>query len=66
MPVIAQMTIGVTATRRSAHRRRTSRAWLDGLGADVIGLNCSVGPQTILEGIERMVARHPPQAERAA
>jgi hypothetical protein len=30
-------------------------AWLDGLAVEVIGLNCSVGPQGILEGIERMV-----------
>jgi homocysteine S-methyltransferase len=29
---------------------------LDGWGADVVGLNCAVGPQTILEGIERMAA----------
>ena len=29
---------------------------LDEWGADVIGLNCSVGPQAILEAIERMAA----------
>jgi homocysteine S-methyltransferase len=29
---------------------------LDKWGVDVIGLNCSVGPQTILEAIERMAA----------
>lgn len=28
--------------------------WLNAEGADVIGLNCSVGPQTILAAIERM------------
>src|SRR5206468_4178370 len=28
---------------------------LDRFGADVIGLNCSVGPQTILEAIEKML-----------
>ena len=27
---------------------------LDAWGADIIGLNCSVGPQTILECIEKM------------
>jgi homocysteine S-methyltransferase len=27
---------------------------LDGFGADVVGLNCSVGPQGVLEAIERM------------
>ena len=29
---------------------------LDDAGADVIGLNCSVGPQTILDAIEKMAA----------
>jgi len=33
---------------------------LDALGADIIGLNCSVGPQTILECIEKMA----PQTRR--
>ena len=36
--------------------RRTSRVELDRLGVDIIGLNCSVGPQTILDAIERMAA----------
>jgi methionine synthase / methylenetetrahydrofolate reductase (NADH) len=54
LPVIAQMTIttdGRTpfgATPEDVARR------LDALGADIIGLNCSVGPQGILEAIERM------------
>ncbi|HEX7121775.1 MAG TPA: bifunctional homocysteine S-methyltransferase/methylenetetrahydrofolate reductase, partial [Gemmatimonadaceae bacterium] len=55
LPVIAQMTVvtdGRTpfgATPEDVARR------LDALGADIIGLNCSVGPQGILEAIERMV-----------
>jgi homocysteine S-methyltransferase len=28
--------------------------WLNADASDVIGLNCSVGPQTILEAIEKM------------
>jgi homocysteine S-methyltransferase len=54
MPVIAQMTIGIEgrtpfgATPEDVARR------LDALGADIIGLNCSVGPQGLLEAIERM------------
>jgi homocysteine S-methyltransferase len=53
-PVIAQMTIGPDgrtpfgATPADVARR------LDALGADIIGLNCSVGPQGILEAIEEM------------
>ena len=53
-PVIAQMTIGVDGlTPYGATPEDIARA-LDAWGADVIGLNCSVGPQTILEAIERM------------
>ncbi len=54
MPVVAQMTIGVDGlTPYGATPEDVARA-LDAWGADVIGLNCSVGPQTILEAIERM------------
>ncbi len=54
-PVIAQMTIGVDlVTPYGAGPEQVARA-LDGFGADVIGLNCSVGPQTILEAVEKMV-----------
>jgi homocysteine S-methyltransferase len=55
MPVVAQMTIGVDGRTPFGASPEDAAAWLDGLGADVIGLNCSVGPQGILEGIERMV-----------
>ena len=55
MPVVAQMTIGADhRTSYGATAEDVARA-LDGWGADVIGLNCSVGPQIILECIERMV-----------
>jgi homocysteine S-methyltransferase len=54
MPVIAQMTIGQDClTTYGASVEDITRS-LDALGADVIGLNCSVGPQTILEAIEKM------------
>jgi homocysteine S-methyltransferase len=54
MPVIAQATVGPDLrTAYGAAPEDIARA-LDRWGADVIGLNCSVGPQTILEAIERM------------
>ncbi len=54
-PVIAQMTIGVDGrTPYGASPEYVVRA-LETWGADVIGLNCSVGPQTILDCIEKMV-----------
>src|SRR5688500_6092126 len=55
MPVVAQMTIGSDGHTPFGASPEDVAAWLDGLGADVIGLNCSVGPQGILDGIERMV-----------
>ena len=52
--VIAQMTIGTDGlTPYGASAQDVARA-LDSFGADVVGLNCSVGPQTILEAIEKM------------
>jgi homocysteine S-methyltransferase len=52
--VIAQMTIGTDGlTPFGASAQDVARA-LDEYGADIVGLNCSVGPQTILEAIEKM------------
>ncbi|HEX8726845.1 MAG TPA: bifunctional homocysteine S-methyltransferase/methylenetetrahydrofolate reductase [Gemmatimonadaceae bacterium] len=54
VPVVAQMTIGVDGlTPYGATPEDIARS-LDAWGADVVGLNCSVGPQTILDAIERM------------
>jgi len=52
---VAQMTIGTDGRTPFGASPEDVATWLDGLGADVIGLNCSVGPQGILEGVERMV-----------
>lgn len=56
MPVIAQMTIGVDGLSPFGASAEDIGRALDALGADVIGLNCSVGPQAILEAVERMAA----------
>jgi homocysteine S-methyltransferase len=58
--IFAQMTIneqGATAygTPPEIFTPRLDQ-WLDEAGADVIGLNCSVGPQIILEAVEKMRA----------
>ena len=54
IPIIAQMTIGADGlTPFGATPEDVARS-LDGWGSDVIGLNCSVGPQIILEAIEKM------------
>jgi methionine synthase I (cobalamin-dependent)/5,10-methylenetetrahydrofolate reductase len=55
LPIVAQMTIGVDCrTPYGATPEDVARS-LDSWGVDVIGLNCSVGPQTILDCIEKMV-----------
>ncbi len=54
LPVIAQMTFGDDgATPLGVPPDRVARELTD-LGADVVGANCSVGPQMMLEVIERM------------
>jgi methionine synthase I (cobalamin-dependent)/5,10-methylenetetrahydrofolate reductase len=54
MPVVAQMTIGVDGLTPFGVTPEAIARALDRFGADVIGLNCSVGPQAILEAVERM------------
>ncbi len=54
IPVIAQMTIGSDCLTPYGVSVEDIARTLDAFGADVIGLNCSVGPQTILEAIEKM------------
>ena len=54
MPVIAQVTIGVDGRTPYGATAEDAAQALDGWGADIIGLNCSVGPQAILEAIEKM------------
>ena len=59
MPVIAQMAVGEDGrTSYGATPEQVARA-LDDYGADIIGLNCSVGPQGILSAIEKMAAVTP-------
>ena len=54
VPIVAQMTIGPDGhTPYGATPEDVARS-LDAWGADIVGLNCSVGPQGILDAIERM------------
>ncbi|HEX9127968.1 MAG TPA: bifunctional homocysteine S-methyltransferase/methylenetetrahydrofolate reductase [Gemmatimonadaceae bacterium] len=55
IPVIAQMTIGSDGHTPYGVSVEDLVQSLDAFGADVIGLNCSVGPQIILDAIEKMV-----------
>ncbi|MFA6167316.1 MAG: bifunctional homocysteine S-methyltransferase/methylenetetrahydrofolate reductase [Gemmatimonadaceae bacterium] len=56
LPVIAQVTVGPDGVTSFGVPPEEAAETLDETGADIIGLNCSVGPQTILEAIERMAA----------
>ena len=65
LPVIAQMTFTEDGRTRYGHSPTEVVAALEGLGADVIGANCSVGPVPMLEVVQQMaaVARTPLSAQ---
>lgn len=54
IPVIAQVTIGTDGRTVYGDTARTIAQRLDAAGADVIGLNCSVGPDIMLDAIEEI------------
>jgi methionine synthase I (cobalamin-dependent)/5,10-methylenetetrahydrofolate reductase len=56
MVVVAQMTVGEDGATGYGTAPEIFTKRLDEWGADVIGLNCSVGPKPMLEAIERMAA----------
>ena len=56
LPVIAQMTIGTDGRTVYGDSPRVIAQRLDRAGADVIGLNCSVGPDVMLDAIEEMAS----------
>lgn len=56
LPVVAQVTVGEDcATSFGASVEQAARA-AEAWGADVVGINCSLGPAVILDGVERMAA----------
>lgn len=54
LPVVAQMTVGRDGTTSYGTDARHIAGSLEELGADVVGLNCSVGPAVMLDAIEEM------------
>ena len=54
LPIVAQMTIQEDGLTAYGTTPETFARALDEFGADVIGVNCSVGPQGVLEVIERI------------
>jgi len=55
LPIIAQMTVGHDGNTSYGTTVETIASKLTELGADVVGLNCSVGPAAMLDALERMV-----------
>jgi homocysteine S-methyltransferase len=55
-PLIAQMTIVEDGNSLEGTPPEIFAKRLDDWGADVVGLNCSVGPQTMLDAIERIAS----------
>jgi methionine synthase I (cobalamin-dependent)/5,10-methylenetetrahydrofolate reductase len=56
LPIIAQMTIQIDGNTSFGTTPELFTARLDEWGADVIGLNCGVGPAIILSALEKMRA----------
>ncbi len=54
LPVIAQMAIDINGNTHYGTSPEVIAARLSEWGAEVVGLNCSVGPQAILSAVERM------------
>ena len=54
LPVIAQMTIDEDATSLTGANPETTIRDLESFGADVVGVNCTVGPQIMLNWLEQV------------
>ncbi|HYH86802.1 MAG TPA: bifunctional homocysteine S-methyltransferase/methylenetetrahydrofolate reductase [Pyrinomonadaceae bacterium] len=54
LPVVAQMTISLDGNTSFGATPEVFTARLDEYGADVIGLNCGIGPATVLSAVEKM------------
>jgi len=54
LPIIAQMTIGTDGRTHYGTEPAVFGPILQQLGADVIGVNCSVGPHGVLEAVEQL------------
>ena len=58
LPIVAQMTTAEPTTVADGTPFDRATAELVAAGADVVGLNCSVGPAAMLESIEHMAEVH--------
>jgi len=56
LPIIAQMTVGTDGRTHYGTAPAGFGPLLEAMGADVIGVNCSVGPHGVLEAVEQLAA----------
>jgi methionine synthase / methylenetetrahydrofolate reductase (NADH) len=56
LPVAVEITIGEDGSTPAGTRPEDFARELDAWGADLIGVNCSVGPAIVLEALEKMAA----------
>lgn len=56
LPIVAQMTIQMDGKTAFGSTPETIATRLDELGADIVGLNCGMGPNHILNALEKMRA----------
>ncbi|MGQ0702817.1 MAG: bifunctional homocysteine S-methyltransferase/methylenetetrahydrofolate reductase [Gemmatimonadales bacterium] len=56
LPIIAQMTVGTDGRTHYGTAPEVFGPLLESMGADVIGVNCSVGPHGVLEAVEQLAA----------
>ncbi len=54
LPIVAQMTVGTDGKTHYGTEPATFGPQVQALGADVIGVNCSVGPHGVLEAVEQL------------
>ncbi len=55
MVVVAQITIDDDGNLHDGTRPETYGPWLDACAADIVGINCSVGPKVTLETLEKLM-----------
>jgi homocysteine S-methyltransferase len=56
MVIVAQITIDDDGNLHDGTRPEKYGPWLDSCAADIVGINCSVGPKATLETLEKLMA----------
>jgi methionine synthase I (cobalamin-dependent)/5,10-methylenetetrahydrofolate reductase len=56
LPIIAQMTVGTDGRTYYGTAPAAFGPRLEAMGADVVGVNCSVGPHGVLEAVEQLAS----------